>query len=57
MEDHGGSMRTYRLEKTGNLDGLQQHDEPKPIPGRHEVLVRVRAKRSSASSIPIRSIR
>ena len=50
-------MRTYRLEKTGSLDGLQQHDEPKPIPGRHEVLVRVRAKRSSASSIPIRSIR
>jgi NADPH:quinone reductase-like Zn-dependent oxidoreductase len=36
-------MKTYRLDRFTGLDALTLHDEPKPVPGRGQVLVRVRA--------------
>jgi NADPH:quinone reductase-like Zn-dependent oxidoreductase len=36
-------MRVYRIQTIGNLDGLVAAEEPTPVPGPGEVLVRVKA--------------
>lgn len=36
-------MKTYRLEKTGHLDGLSLCNEPDPTPGPSEVVIKVHA--------------
>lgn len=36
-------MQSYRLEHFGDVNGLKQVNEPQPVPGRNQVLVKVRA--------------
>lgn len=36
-------MKAVRLTTPGSYDGLVVSDEPTPSPGRHDVLIRVRA--------------
>ncbi|WP_414148503.1 zinc-dependent alcohol dehydrogenase family protein [Erwinia sp. BNK-24-b] len=36
-------MQSYRLEHFGSLDGLKRVEEPQPVPGADEVLIKVRA--------------
>jgi hypothetical protein len=36
-------VRLYRLDTIGSVNGLVAHEEPTPIPGPGEVLVRVKA--------------
>lgn len=36
-------MQSYRLERFSSLEGLQRFDEEKPLPGRNQVLIKVRA--------------
>lgn len=36
-------MQSYRLESFGSLDGLKRVEEQQPVPGRNQVLIRVRA--------------
>jgi NADPH:quinone reductase-like Zn-dependent oxidoreductase len=48
-------MRTYRIEQFGNLDGLVQIQEPVPVAGAGQVLVRVRASSLNFRDMPILS--
>jgi NADPH:quinone reductase-like Zn-dependent oxidoreductase len=48
-------MRTYRIEQFGNLDGLVQIQEPVPVAGAGQVLVRVRASALNFRDMPILS--
>lgn len=36
-------MHSYRLESFGSLQGLKLIEEQRPVPGRNQVLIKVRA--------------
>jgi NADPH:quinone reductase-like Zn-dependent oxidoreductase len=36
-------MKVIRLTSRDGYDGLTLHEEPKPVPGRHDVLIDVKA--------------